>query len=149
MENPLHGAKESPNGTSPSEITPLLTFPEKEDSIEKENSALGRSFLIQIFHSIFTSQKSENQKPLNRYPSSLTPCHPEQSRGISFSKTRTGDSSTSLLLRQLADPVGMTELQCLITLHPPSSIAYLPYSTLYLLSSAPSRSKTTSYPPKD
>ena len=73
MENPLHGAKESPNGTSPSEITPLLTFPEKEDSIEKENSALGRSFLIQIFHSIFTSQKSENQKPLNRDPSSLTP----------------------------------------------------------------------------
>lgn len=35
MENPLHGAKESPNGTSPSEITPLffLTFPEKEASI--------------------------------------------------------------------------------------------------------------------
>lgn len=138
MENPLHGAKESPNGTSPSEITPLLTFPEKEDSIEKENSALGRSFLIQIFHSIFTSQKSENQKPHNRDPSSLTPpYHPEQSRGISFSKTRTGDPSASLLLRQLADPVGMTESQCPITLHPPSSIVYLPYSTLYLLSSAP------------
>lgn len=74
MENPLHGAKESPNGTSPSEITPpLLTFPEKEASIGKENSALKRSFLFQIFHSIFTSQKSENQKPHNRDPSSLTP----------------------------------------------------------------------------